>query len=131
MSEYQCPTCGSDNIQKISLAVMKGTKSVSLFGLGGSGAGPGGGGAMGTSQSALAEIHSPPTEKRIFWWCLGIFLFAPGAIATGNAFPIVIAVMCLAGLIRAWYYNNKEYPTELREWNSRWICQRCASVFKL
>jgi ribosomal protein L37AE/L43A len=113
--DYKCPSCGSDNIQKISLTVMKGTKSS----------------ALGSSQSFLAEAHSPPSERRTFWWCIGLFFFAPGAVTTGNGFFIVVALSCIAGLGHAIYYNNKVYPTEVREWNSRWICQRCASVFKI
>lgn len=129
--DYQCPNCKSDNIQKISLAVMKGTNSVSFFGLGGGNGGAGGGGAFGTSQTVLAEAHSPPVKRRMFWWGLGAFFFAPGAITTGNGFFIIVALMCAAGLGYAMYYNSAVYEDELREWNAKWICQRCACVFKL
>lgn len=113
--DYQCPNCQSDNIQKLSLTVMKGTN----------------GSAFGTSQTVLAEAHSPPVKRRQFWWGVGLFLFAPGAITTGNGFFIVVALACAAGIGYAWHYNNKVYPKEVREWNSKWICQRCACVFKI
>lgn len=114
MSEYVCPTCGSDNIQKLSLTVMKGTKS----------------GAIGSTQTALAEIHSPPTERRWVWWSIGLFFFGPGAITTGNGFFIVVAAACALGLGYALYYNHAVYYKELQAWNRLWICQRCAAVFK-
>lgn len=113
--KYECPNCGCDNIQKLSLTVMKGTKS----------------GAFGGSQSALAEVNSPPTERRLLWWGLGLFLFGPGAITIGNGFFIVVAIACALGLGYALYYNNVEYHKELKAWNALWICQRCASVFKI
>lgn len=115
MSEYICPSCGGEHIQKLSLTVMKGTKTS----------------VIGSTHSALAEIHSPPTERRWIWWALGLFLFGPGAVTTGNGFFIVVAVACLLGLGYALYYNNIEYRKELQAWNALWICQRCAAVFKL
>src|SRR5574343_739293 len=113
--EYVCPDCGSENVQKLSLTVMKGTKN----------------GAIGSTQTALAEIHSPPTERRWVWWALGLFLFGPGAVTTGHGFFIVVAISCALGLGYAWYYNNVQYQKELIAWNRLWICQRCATVFKL
>jgi hypothetical protein len=86
---------------------MKGTKS----------------GGFGSTQTALAEIHSPPTERR---WVF----FGPGAITTGNGFFIVVASACALGLGYALYYNHAVYYKELQAWNRLWICQRCATVFK-
>ena len=127
---YECPNCQSENIQKLSLAVMHGTKSVSFLGIGGASGGAGGGGMFGTSQSALAELNSPPKEKSSVWWSIGIVIFGLSSL-TLNPIPIFLFLGCCFGLWAAWSYNSKEYPALLKDWNEKWICQRCATVFKL
>lgn len=112
--KYECPNCQSENIQKLSLAVMKGTKS----------------GTIGSAQTALAEFNSPPKEKSLVWWSIGCALFGIASLSL-NPFPIIMLFGCCLGLFSSWHYNSKEYPVLVKDWNEKWICQRCAMVFKI
>ena len=66
INPYSCPTCGSQNTQRLSTAYMSGVSQFSAVtsGVGWAGAPVfGSGWTSGTSQTQLSKIAAPPTEK--------------------------------------------------------------------
>lgn len=105
MPEIQCPECGNTNVQKLSLAVLNGA-------------------------AAFAAAHAPPAKKGTG---LAVFVFVFSVIIClvfQSSFFVIIALVAFGFLLQAVFYNEREYPPLLEEWQKQWVCQRCARVFK-
>ena len=150
--QYSCPTCGSENTQRLSTVYMSGVSRFSAvtsgFGWAGGPAG-GSGRTEGTSQTQLSLFTSPPT-KRSYWPCVGLIAVSPllsalaaegirrisgraqltfrfEDLATGSFF--VLAVVAFLLLMKAFRYNRRTLPMLLLRWNMSFICSRCGQVF--
>ncbi len=147
--QYSCPTCGSENTQRLATAYMEG---VSQFSATTSGFGWAGGPAAanawttGTCQTGLAQICAPP-QKRSYRGGLLLLFFGPviGALpfaimehlngkariheilATISALTLGLCALALLG--RATVHNKATWPKRMREWQMSWICRRCAQMF--
>jgi hypothetical protein len=119
---YNCPVCGAANIQRISLAYLKGT---------------------GTT---LSNLLSPPQKRTWMFQALcavGFLVIALAmvvTVATGTAdnTPTVWFVIASATIIGVWLgdratrrlnFNKNVYPILLRNWNTEFICLRCSKRF--
>lgn len=129
-----CPNCGNENTQKLSLAVASGTfsnRSVSMgAGFTGSGVGVGGGASRGTSTSKFAEQYAEPQKMQPIKMFIAVLILAGFAALFVGSIAITIGfwVGILASLLSI-YNNVKVYPREHAEWNSKFLCHRCSMVF--
>ncbi|TVT40240.1 hypothetical protein FNT36_12185 [Hymenobacter setariae] len=139
-----CPSCTSDNVQKLSILYELGTNDIRTSsvttGLGGGlsrGSGLGLGTAhtstKGTSQSKLASKASPPAKqsyKVALAIVLGILMLL---VAAGNGFFLTIALLLIGGggylLYRAYLYNNNTWPPKYAIWQQSWHCNRCGDIY--
>lgn len=147
--QYSCPTCGSENTQRLSAAYMEG---VSQFSATTSGFGWVGGPAVangwttGTCQTGIAQISAPPQKRSYREGLLLLFLgpvigalpFAIMEHLNGKAqiheilaaFSVLtLELFALLFLVRAAVHNRTEWPRRMREWQMSWICRRCTKIF--
>ena len=131
MLDLACPSCGSENTQKLSLTVGGGTLSNKALTIGGSQ----GGGLLAASTSSssttkLAEAHAPPQKRSIFgtFGCCMLLaaLVAAFTSSTAIAFGLGIAVIWV---ILNMIHNAKVYPPALARWQKLYLCLRCSELF--
>jgi hypothetical protein len=138
----QCKSCGSDNVQKLSLVYEQGTQNIKTTGRTyGSGVGVGRGGigagfgsarttTTGKSQSLAAKKAAPPEKKPIALAIgvivIGLFIaIAIDAVAVG-----LIAVAIGGFLFWTFYrYNKNTFPPLYAEWDKSWLCNKCGAVY--
>ena len=148
-AQYSCPTCGSENTQRLSTAYMEG---VSQFSATTSGFGWLGGPAVangwttGTCQTGLAQISAPPQKRSYRQGLLLLFLgpvigalpFAIMEHLNGKAqiheilaaISVLTLELCaIVLLVRAAVHNRTTWPRRIREWQMYWICRRCTQIF--
>ena len=136
----QCPTCHSDNVQKLSLVYEQGTQNIRTTGRttgGGVGLGRGGlmvGGGGGTtrtkgkSQSIAAQKAAPPDKKKI---ALPVLLIVAGVLLFSYSTMLGVAVLAAGGFL-LWkfsQYNSQTYPPLYAQWEKSWLCNKCGSLF--
>lgn len=146
---YSCPTCGSENTQRLSTAYMSGVSQFSAttggFGWAGGPAG-GSGWTTGTCQTTLSQISAPP-RKRSYRAGLLLLFFGPviGALPFAvmehlngkaqihdvlAAISVIMLELCAVVFLgRAAAYNRSTWPECYREWQITWICLRCTQIF--
>jgi hypothetical protein len=90
----------------------------------------------GQIQSNLAASLAPPRRRSQNFRVIG-FLLLVAAILMGSSDSAVIGAVALAGVlffavkqqmaINVW--NNKDYVAAYREWEQKYLCQRCGNIF--
>ncbi len=148
--DWSCPKCGSDNTISVPLAYGSGTsKTESLSLYVGTKDNYGLIPTIGTSQTAVAKLLSPPVRK------------VPGtALGAGAAVGIAVGVLALVfglfglfftttieGLLTMMFggviavyswkkttretqeYNENVWRPAREEWEKKFLCQRCGVVF--
>ena len=150
--QYSCPTCGSENTQRLSTVYMAGVSQFSAvtsgFGWAGGPAG-GSGWTEGTSQTQWSLLAAPP-KKLSYWPGVGLIAVSPllsalaaegirrisgraqltfrfEDLATGSFF--VLAVVAFLLLMKSFRYNRRTWPMLLLRWNMSFTCSRCGRVF--
>ena len=147
---FSCPHCGSDQIQRYSVAFANGISDVNTntvgIGVGSGGLGVGGAKTRGTSQSALSMSVAPP--KKIGYvgeflkaflgipfviWIIVAILF-PNTKTTSIIFNVIIYGSMAAYLYFHTYkcvynYNKNIFPQEMENWKKSWICLKCGHRF--
>ena len=126
----KCPTCESDNTQRLEVAYQFGTQDISTqsntagVGLGMRG-GLGIGGAVtstkGQSQSILAQNAAPPARKS-YKWPLIIFL---SGFATYGVGCLIGGYFCYQNYL----YNNETLPELYQHWTKGWMCHKCGNTY--
>jgi hypothetical protein len=103
-TSFNCPQCGNDNTQKLSVIFYSGTSTVTnktsadgiVFGVGGiRGVGFGGSKTTSTQQTRLAQVAAPPEE--------------PGWFSSR--------------------VKKDSYPYRRALWEQQWYCHRCSHIF--
>ena len=153
INSYSCPTCGSQNTQRLSTAYMSGLSQFSAVtsGIGWARAPVfGRGWTNGTSQTQLSAISAPPPKKSYRNGLLLLFL-SPllAAIVAEAVFLIVqrmfgasliyeqlatisffgLEIVAVTVLLRVFAFNKNIWPRLLREWQISFLCRRCGQVF--
>mgnify|MGYP000075291247 CR=1 FL=1 len=145
--DFVCPSCQSDNIQRLSVIFEGGlsdintkTKGTALgIGRGGIGVGVGASKTTGTSQTAASKRAAPPAKKGYLKPLLGIFgIFFLVSMFLGGKSEIVGGVVTVgwlaasAGWIyHAFQYNGKVWPSLKATWDNSFLCNRCNEMFCL
>lgn len=136
-----CPTCNSDNVQKLSILYESGTNDIQTSSTTvGAGLGLGHTGGFGSaqtttrgqSQSKLAQKAAPPAKKNyypVLAILAGILLF----MASSQFMFLFIAVLLIAGggflLYKAQIYNNTTWRELYEKWQKMWHCNKCGTIF--
>lgn len=144
---YVCPNCGSENIQRFSVAYQGGAADIDTTthsaGIGFGGGGIGIGGAKhhttGVQMTQLAQEVAPP-RKRKYWVPLMCAIIAgvivsivAGMISDSLSFLGYIAfaaVMYVMGYQKT-YLFNKQVPEWYAQWERSWICLKCGHKFTI
>ena len=106
MSDFVCPGCGHNEVQRLSLAVMN-------------------------AGGDMAKVHAAPAKKGT---ALSTFFFMFSlviALVFQSPFFIFVALIAFAFLLQAVFYNSREWPDLFDEWQKKWVCLRCGSVFEI
>jgi DNA-directed RNA polymerase subunit RPC12/RpoP len=147
--QYSCPTCGSQNTQRLSTAYMSGVSQFSAVtsGVGWAGAPVfGSGWTSGTSQTQLSKIAAPPTKKSyrngLFLLFLAPFIGpAPFALLErisgvtpvyehlAVVFGILLEIVALVWLVSTFTFNKTVWPKLCRQWQLHFVCLRCGQIF--
>jgi hypothetical protein len=135
-----CPNCNSTDLKKASLIHAAGVYESrgSLRGLfGGTSNGLLVGRFRGTSQSRLSKLVAPPKKMPYaapaILWLLGFFILMAfagrGKLSWLMGALSVAYVFLLAGyLIGSLFYDSFVRPKKYRNWEQKFMCQRCGAV---
>lgn len=148
-----CPSCGTQDVRKVSMVYENGvqkTRSRTLFGGGllslfGPALGVGGAVTRGRNTTLQAERLAPPQKAHPFlmafliFLAMGLFGGMPMVILhfmfgkVGTAIGSFIYLILIFGLpifvIVQGLKNNHRLPAQLEKWNNLFICERCGDVF--
>jgi predicted RNA-binding Zn-ribbon protein involved in translation (DUF1610 family) len=147
--QYSCPSCGSENTQRLSTVYMAGVSQFSAvtsgFGWAGGFAG-GSGWTTGISQTQMSEMAAPPKKKSyrggiLLLLCAPFIgpapfalleslngvrpLYEKMAVVTGT----VLLIAAFLWLGSTYVYNKQVWPRLCTEWHRRFVCLRCGMMF--
>jgi hypothetical protein len=138
-----CPSCKSENIQKLSLTYMSGASKTKGVGIGaGMGGGVGLGVGLASNQTLLSTMVAPPQISSPLWGALGVWvgIFMIGSIIVMGLFPdsLINFVLMIALLIASFWSASKVYhriavsnKAKTEEYGKKYICLRCSNIFEL
>ena len=130
MSEFKCPKCGSENIQKCEVIYMSGTVSHSSTTTMGRYEAT----TEGQASTDLAQAVAPPAQQDTSWLAgivvafIAFVLFDDGGIIPGLVLG-AIALLLFKSSADAENYNSNVYPKEYDRWKHSYICHRCGNRF--
>jgi hypothetical protein len=142
-----CTTCGSANIQHVSVVHENGLSHIdtttrgNTIGVGGYGAGGGVFSAttQGTRQSIASMRAAPPESMPYLLPLVGIMCFCGivpillalfGANLVGVIIQLSWIPLSIIWILYARHYNGREYPALFEAWNRSWYCRRCGTIFQ-
>ena len=138
MSNYKCPTCKSENIQKFAIIHLAGTSDSSLggggIGISRRGIGIGLGAGSGKSQSELAALTSPPKQRSAIGMA-GMVLAIPSILIcflTTN--EIIVFFTFLICSVPAYFVGkniSKSNKEEMKKYERSFLCLRCGTHLKV
>ena len=144
-ANYVCPHCGSDQVQRYSVAFAGGISDVNTnsvgVGLTGNGLGVGGAKTRGTAQTALSMSVAPPAKKgygKEILKAFGIVIVANLVLMSifgNNAFSGILSWAAAIAYLyfhtyKVYYdYNKNIWPKEMEEWQHSWLCMKCGNRF--
>ncbi len=147
MSGFNCPSCSSEQTQRLSAIVDSGTSHTrgrTVTGFSGVGGGAGGFGGFGgvssgvtnaVTKSSLARKLSAPVRKpEVQLYMLGIATFLLGFITFRVSFLLALLMLCGGGALAYRGYlngvwNRGQFPRLLRTWQETFYCHRCENVY--
>ncbi len=145
--DFFCPSCKSDNIQRLSVIYEGGLSDINTkskgtaigFGRGGIGVGVGSSKTTGTSQTAASQRAAPPAKKRYLkpllivfatFMLMSLFIDAKSSIVT-NVLGIGWFAASAGWIYYAFQYNAKKWPPLKAVWDNSYLCNRCNEMFCL
>lgn len=134
-SAYACTGCGSEQSRKLSVVHAGGLSEVNTrtggVGVGLGGIGVGSARTRGTQQTALSQTAAPPEKKSVSIWLWLLLLMSIGGMQTNPALWVVIALGIGAYIWHVMQYNRSVFPKLFREWDRKYMCDRCGLVFSV
>lgn len=142
--EYACPSCKSDNIQRLAVIYEGGLSDIDTktrgsaigFGRGGIGVGVGSSKTKGTSQTAASQRAAPPAKKRYvkpLLMILGASMLLAMFAGDSKLMQDVASLGWLAAsagwVVYAFQYNAKTWPPLKAAWEKSYLCNRCNEMF--
>jgi hypothetical protein len=145
--DFSCPSCQSDNTQRLSVIYEGGLSNINTkskgtaigFGSGGIGVGVGGSKTSGTAQTAASQRAAPPAKKPYLKPLLvifGAFMLISLIIGSKNTIvTVALDVLWIAAsagwIYSAYQYNANKWPPLKATWDSSYLCNRCNEIFRL
>jgi hypothetical protein len=142
--DFVCPSCKSDNTQRLSVIYEGGLSNVNTksrgaaigFARGGIGLGFGTTKTRGTSQTAASERASPPLKKPylkpLALFIMG-FLVMQLFVNNNKIFGEIVFYAWFAAsggwIYYAFQYNSKTWPSLRVIWDNSYLCNRCNSIY--
>lgn len=135
-----CPECGSDNVQRYSVAYQSGVSDVTsnTVGVGFNGkVGVGAAQTNSVSVSAMAASTAPPEKKSVIktfliFGFLSVILQVLIKEILPNFLGFISIVAYLLGPYMAYSnykWNNEVWPELRDEWERSWVCLKCNHRF--
>lgn len=87
-------------------------------------------------QSKLSKLAAPPSKwlllKPLLYGIAGVFVFPLVRVSrhVWDALFIAYCALIALYLVGALIYNLFRYPEALKQWESRFMCQRCGAIFQ-
>jgi len=136
----RCPSCGSDNTQRLQIIHEGGLKFQNATAISGGAAGGafGEAGAListtrGTQQSVLSMRAAPPAQKRVGCVAWTLLIIEMIMLFTGQPTAIVIGLIAggltIAYMVSQTRYNSKEWPPLFERWQQTFMCMRCGKPY--
>lgn len=136
----RCPSCGSDNAQRLQIIHEGGLKFQNSTALSGGAAGGafGEAGAListtrGTQQSVLSMRAAPPAQKRPGCFAWTVLVISIVMLFTGQPTALVIGLIAggltVAYMVSQTRYNSKEWPPLYERWRQTFMCMRCGKPY--
>jgi hypothetical protein len=145
----ECPTCQSENVQKMSMVYESGMSSIdanaTTGGINGGGGGFGIGGARtkinGNQQTELSKKANPPVKKKTirnaFLYFVGIFIIPAlinNVLHINNQTIQVLVGICYLALGAYHVFTNIKYnmtiwPKLHETWDKEFMCLKCGVIF--
>lgn len=135
----KCPTCESENTQRLETAYRSGTQNISTFsttagaGIGGGRLGGGGGvtRTSGQQQSMLASSCMPPSKVSYKWPIIGLIAGFFLLIAGSATFLIGLVIGGGSGYLfyTRHQFNTQKWPSLYQRWSESWICNKCGNMY--
>lgn len=150
----ECPTCGSQEVRRASLAYEMGVQKTRNKTLGGGVAlsmvgpivGVGGAVSRGRNTSLFAERFEPPKKVRPFMrtfltFLIGVPLYCFAVLiglSIGSNFSILLSggvgLFCLFVLpfiiFLVSVQKNRDTERKMQDWSRLFVCERCGEVFE-
>jgi hypothetical protein len=135
-----CPNCSSTDLRKVSLVHAAGIHESRGWFLGLLLGGIGGalfGRYRGTSQNRLSRSLNPPRGlpylAAIVVWLIGFFVLmsfdAQGKLSWAMAaFSVTYILLLPAYLLGSLIYNLFFRPKKFKQWQQKFMCQRCGAI---
>lgn len=147
-SVFECPYCQSENIQSYNIAYASGFSDVSGVttgvGVGMSGrVGVGVGNTVGTQQTVLSMMATPPKKKSTtslfimgtlgIYFGLGLVLLVSGLSKSNWSLLLYIGAYAILiyAIHRRTVWNRTVYPQLRRDWERTYSCLRFGNKFRL
>ena len=136
----QCPKCGSEHVQKVSVIVQSGTSFNNgvVTGVGiGDGVGAGFGTTSGISKTNLAAKFSMPEKPRwglTLWFSLGVIWLTFGTPPiTPFRYAAIAAWIILGYFVRKDFKEMKQHREYYKKWEPLYqhgfFCHRCGNSY--
>lgn len=139
----QCPSCNSDNCQRLEVTYDGGTQNVNTqsntAGVGIAGGGLGVGAAntstTGVIRSRLAEKAAPPQKGRYIYAIISIFilwfLWSVSQTFIWQTVFFLLIVACFYWIYTVFNFNSKTFPNLYAFWQKQWICLKCGEIYHI
>ena len=144
--DFTCPTCKSENIQRLAIIYEHGISEIDAktrgagVGIGGGGLGIGAGSAKttGTSQTAISKRAAPPKKLTYAKPLLAILAISIVLMLINQKnsnleafFGVAWFAASAAWIFSAFKYNSKIWTKLKAQWDNSYLCTRCNHIFKL
>lgn len=106
MSDFVCPDCGNDQVQRLSLAVMN-------------------------ASGDFAKVNAAPAKKGTGIATFFLMFSLVISLVFQSAFFVFVALIAFAFLIQSVFYNSREWPDLFEAWQKKWVCMRCGTIFDI
>ena len=129
-AHFDCPNCGSENVQNLPIIFQSGTsgsnsitetgKIISV--------------TRGSNMTNLARSVAPPRQKEYSWWLTALLAFLLFIFwDSGETWLILLLLFGTVAQFKDNFdkknYNDKVWPAKYDTWLHSYLCHRCGNVF--
>lgn len=129
-THFDCPNCGSDNVQSLPIIFQSGTVGSNSITQTGQIISV----TKGTNMSNLARSVAPPEQKECNWWVTAVLAALTFLLLDSNDGLLILLFLVGAGWsfksnLDKKNYNEKVWPMKYNIWLNSYLCLRCGNIF--